>query len=116
MATLKMTDKEVNGVAVLALDGRIVLGEASHSLREKLQELLAEGKRKIVLNMADINFIDSAGLGTLMAAHDSATNHGSSVLRLCQLSKHFQEVMEVTKIKTVFDVYDTEAEAVSSFC
>jgi anti-sigma B factor antagonist len=111
---LRMTSKEVNGVSVLTLDGRIVLGEESHFLREKLKSLLAEGKKKIVLNMTDITYIDSAGMGILIAAHVSAKNQGASV-RLCHLGKKFQEVMQMTKILTVFDVYDTEAAAVSSF-
>ena len=64
---LKMTNREVDGVSVVALDGRIVLGEESNALREKVKSLIAEGKKKVVLNMANITFIDSAGLGTLVA-------------------------------------------------
>jgi anti-sigma B factor antagonist len=112
--TLKMTDSEADGVSVVELDGRIVLGEESNSFREKLKSLIAEGKKKIVLNMADIKYIDSAGLGTLVAAHLSAKNQGASV-RLCHLGKKFHEVMQMTKLLTVFDVYDTEATAVRSF-
>jgi anti-sigma B factor antagonist len=110
---LKMTNREVDGVSVVALDGRIVLGEESNALREKVKGLLAEGKKKIVLNMDNI-FIDSAGLGTLVAAHHSAKGQGAS-LRLCHLGSKFQEVLQITKLLTVFDVYDTEAAAVSSF-
>jgi anti-sigma B factor antagonist len=112
--TVKMTNSEVNGVSVMALDGRIVLGEESNSLREKLKGLIAEGKTKIVLNMAEIRYIDSAGLGTLVAAHLGAKTHGAS-LRLCHLGRKFHEVLLITKLLTVFDVYDTEAAAVSSF-
>jgi anti-sigma B factor antagonist len=111
---LKMTNREVDGVSVVALDGRIVLGEESNALREKVKQLLAEGKKKIVLNMDNITFIDSAGLGTLVAAHHSAKGQGAS-LRLCHLGSKFQEVLQITKLLTVFDVYDTEAQAVSSF-
>jgi anti-sigma B factor antagonist len=111
---LRMLDKEVNGVSVVILDGRIILGEESHFLREKLKSLLAEGKTKIVLNMADINYIDSAGLGILVTASLSAKTKGASV-RLCHLGNKFHEVMQMTKILTIFDVYDTEGEAVSSF-
>src|SRR5882762_7743901 len=67
--TIRMTNSEVDGVSVVTLDGRIVLGEESTSFREKLKSMIAEGKKKIVLNMADITYIDSAGLGTLVAAH-----------------------------------------------
>jgi anti-sigma B factor antagonist len=111
---LKMTNREVNGVSVMALDGRIVLGEESNALREKLKSLIAEGKKKIVLNMDNIKYIDSAGLGILVAAHCSAKTQGAS-LRLCHLGSKFQEVLQITKLLTVFDVCDTEAAAVASF-
>jgi anti-sigma B factor antagonist len=111
---LKMTNREVNGVSVMALDGRIVLGEESNALREKLKSLIAEGKKKIVLNMDNIKYIDSSGLGALVAAHCSAKTQGAS-LRLCHLGSKFQEVLQITKLLTVFDVSDTEAAAVASF-
>ena len=112
--SLKMTSHEVDGVTVVALDGRIVLGEESTTLREKFKGLTVAGKQKIVLNMDNITYIDSAGLGTLIAAHVSAKNHDASV-RLCHLGKKFHEVLQITKLLTVFDVYDTQAAAVSSF-
>jgi len=111
---LKMTSREVDGVTVVALDGRIVLGEESNALREKIKSMVAEGKKKIVLNMDGVTFIDSAGLGTLVAAHHSAKAQGAS-LRLCHLGTKFQEVLQITKLMTIFDVYNTEAEAVASF-
>jgi len=111
---LKMTDREVDGVSVVALDGRIVLGEESNALREKVKGLINSGKKKIVLNMDNVTFIDSAGLGTLVAAHHSAKSQGAG-LRLCHLGSKFQEVLQITKLMTVFDVYNTEAEAVASF-
>lgn len=114
IVTIKMTNREVDGVSVVTLDGRIVLGEESNSFREKLKSMLAEGKKKIVLNMANIKYIDSSGLGTLVAAHVSAKNQGASV-RLCNLGNKFHEIMQMTKLLTIFDVYDTEAAAVSSF-
>ena len=112
--SVRMTNSEIDGVSVVTLDGRIVLGEESTSFREKLKGLIAEGKKKIVLNMANITYIDSAGLGTLVAAHLSAKNQGASV-RLSNLGDKFHEVLQITKLLTVFDVYDTEAAAVSSF-
>ena len=112
--TIRMTNSEVDGVSVVTLDGRIVLGEESTSFREKLRSMIAEGKKKIVLNMANIKYIDSTGLGTLVAAHVSAKTQGASV-RLCHLGQKFHEIMQVTKLLTVFDVYETEAAAVSSF-
>jgi anti-sigma B factor antagonist len=111
---LKITHKEVDGVSVLALEGRIVLGEESNALRESVKSLLAKNKKQIVLNMDNVTYIDSAGLGTLVAAHHSARSQGAS-LRLCNLGSKFQEVLQVTKLLTVFDVYDSEAAAVQSF-
>ncbi len=112
--TVRMTNSEVGDVSVVRLDGRIVLGEESSALRLKLKGMIAEGKKKIVLNMADVKYIDSSGLGILVAVHLSAVNQDSSV-RLCQLGKHFHEILQVTKLLTVFDVYDTETAAVNSF-
>ena len=111
---LKMTNREVDGVSIVALDGRIVLGEESNALREKVKGLLGAGKKNIVLNMDNITFIYSAGLGTLVAAHHSAKNQGAS-MRLCHLGSKFQEVLQITKLLTVFDVFDTETAAVASF-
>ena len=111
---LKMSQREVDGVTVVALDGRIVLGEESNTLREKVKGLLAEGKKKIVLNVNNITFIDSAGLGTLMASHHTAKKEGAS-LRLCQLDNKFQQVLQITKLLTVLYISNTEAEAVASF-
>ncbi len=112
--SIRMTNSEVDGVSVVELDGRIVLGEESYSLGEKLKSLIAEGKKKIVLNMADIQNMDSTGLGTLVAAHLSAKTQGAS-MRLCHLGNKLHEVLQVTQLLTIFDVYDTEATAVSSF-
>jgi len=111
---LKITNREVDGVSVLALEGRIVLGEESNALRESVKSLLAKNKKQIVLNMDNVTYIDSAGLGTLVAAHHSARSQDAS-LRLCKLGSKFQEVLQVTKLLTVFDVYDSEAAAVQSF-
>jgi len=111
---LKITDREVDGAYVVALDGRIVLGEESQALRVKLKSLVAEGKKKVVLNMDNIKYIDSAGLGILVAAHVSAKLQGAS-LKLSNLGSKFREVLQITKLFTVFDVYNTEADAVASF-
>jgi anti-sigma B factor antagonist len=112
--SLHITEHIVDGVTILALSGRIVLGEESNALREKLKSLATGGAAKIVLNMAEIDYIDSSGLGTLVAAHLSAKNSGASV-RLCNLGHKFNEVMQLTKLITVFDVFDTEAAAIASF-
>jgi anti-sigma B factor antagonist len=111
---LKITNREVEGVSVVTLDGRIVLGDESNALRVKLKSLIAEGRKQIVLNMDNIKYIDSTGLGILVAAHCSAKTQGAS-LRLCHLGSKFQEVLQITKLLTVFEVCDTEAAAVASF-
>ncbi len=111
---LKMTNREVDGVAVVALEGRIVLGEESNALRERIKSLLAADQKKIVLNMDNVTYIDSAGLGTLVAAHTSAKSQKAG-LKLSNLGSKFQEVLQVTKLLTVFDVYDSEAAAIGSF-
>ena len=111
---LKMTNSESGDTSVVTLDGRIVLGEESHALREKLKSLVAQGKKRIVLNMERVAYIDSAGLGLLVAAHVSAQKHGAS-LKLSNLGRKFQELLQLTKLVTVFEVCDTEAAAVASF-
>jgi len=111
---LRMTDRDVNGVEVLDIEGRIVLGEESNSFREKVKGLLAAGKKKIVLNLANVSYIDSAGLGTLVATFHSARSQGAT-LKLANLGAKFKEVLQVTKLMTVFDTYDNEAGAIQSF-
>lgn len=111
---LRMAERDVNGITVLDIEGRIVLGEESNSFRERVKGLLASNHKKIVLNMANVTYIDSAGLGTLVATFHSARSQGGT-LKLCNLGSKFREVLQVTKLMTVFDVYDNEAAAVQSF-
>jgi len=111
---LRMTDRQVGGVTVVDLDGRIVLGEESNSFRERVKGLLTSNHKNVVLNMANVTYIDSAGLGTLVATFHSARSQGGT-LKLCNLGSKFREVLQVTKLMTVFDVYDNEAAAIQSF-
>jgi anti-sigma B factor antagonist len=106
--------KQIGDVSVVALKGRFVLGEGSSSLRERIKSLIGDGKKKIVLNMANVTYIDSAGLGTMVAARVSAKKEGT-VLLLSDLGNKFHEVLQVTRLLTIFDVYPTAAEAISSF-
>jgi anti-sigma B factor antagonist len=108
---LKISIREMDDVAVLALDGRIVLGEETSSLREKVKSLLGEGKKKVVLDLKNVTLIDSSGLGALVAAHSSAKSDGAS-LRLCNLGARSNELLQVTKLYTVFEVSNTEVDAV----
>src|SRR6202040_1364238 len=92
--SLKITNSETGGTAIVTLDGRIVLGEEGNALREKLKNLIAGGKKQIVVNMKHITCVDSSGLGTLFAAHLSARAEGAS-LKLCDVGSKFQEVLQI---------------------
>lgn len=111
---LKITTRETDGVTVLALDGRLSMGEETNSLRDKVKAFLAEGKSKMVLNMDRTTQIDSVGLGTLVGLHATAKAQNVS-LRLSNLGPRLKEILQVTKLLTVFDVFESEAEAVRSF-
>src|SRR5260370_33924584 len=110
---LRMASHEVDGITVLALDGRIVLGEETVALREKVKSLLAEGKKNIVVDLKNVSMIDSSGLGALVAAHSSAKS-GGAALRLCNLGSRTNELLQMTILLTVVEVSDSEADAVCS--
>jgi anti-sigma B factor antagonist len=112
--TNNITNKEIEGVSVVSFDGRIVLGPESSALRERVKSLLAEGKKKIVLNMSNVTYIDSSGLGMLVALHVSARGQAAE-MHLSNLGEKFQDVLQLTRLLTVFSVYDTEAEAIRGF-
>jgi anti-sigma B factor antagonist len=111
---LNIVEKEESGVTVLQLIGRVTLGEESNQLRTKLKDLLSQGKTRLVLDLAEVSYIDSAGLGALVAGYTSAQNQGAN-LKLANLTKRFHEQLSITKLVTVFDVYASVQEAVKSF-
>ena len=111
---LKITSRDVGAVSVIYLDGRIVLGEESNAFRHEVRALLSKDRKKIVLNLENVTYIDSAGLGTLVAMYQSAHNRGA-VLKLSSLGSKFQDLLQITKLVTVFDVFETELAAVESF-
>ncbi len=111
---LEIVEKESSGVTILVLSGRVVLGNESNQLRTKLKEIVAQGKKRLVLDLADVKYIDSAGLGTLVAGYTSAQNQGAS-MKLANLTKKFDEQLHITKLVTVFDVYESVDDAVKSF-
>lgn len=111
---LNISNKQVGDISVVVLKGRIVLGEGSSALRQRVKELVGDGKKKIVLNMANVTYVDSAGLGALVEAHVSAKKQGASLL-LSDLGIKFHEVMQITRLVTVFSVFATETEAIRSF-
>jgi len=112
--SMKFTTREVGGVTLVDLSGKITLGEGGLTLREEVHKLLAEGKKKIVLNLADVNYIDSSGLGELVSAYTAVKNAGGE-LKLLNLTSKVRDLLVITKLVTVFDVKDDEAAAVSSF-
>jgi anti-sigma B factor antagonist len=108
---LKLALREVDGVSVVSLDGRLGVGDEANSLRDRVKGLLADGKRKVVLNMDHVALIDSAGLGTLVGLHHSAASCGAS-LQLCNLNAQLKELLQMTRLLTVFGVSASEADAV----
>jgi len=110
---LKLTKKTVDGILVVVCSGRIVFGEESSMLRDEVKKDLLENKR-IVLNLGDVNYIDSGGLGTLVALHTTALSAGASI-KLANLTKRVGDLLQVTKLLTVFDVHDSEYKALESF-
>jgi len=111
---LDIQTREVNGVTLVELSGKIILGEESSALREKIKDLIATGKTKLLLNLARISFIDSAGVGTLVSAYTSARSQGGEV-KLSSLTKKFRETLQVTRLLTVFEVFDDDAAGIASF-
>ena len=111
---LEIRTREIEGVSVVVLRGRLVLGEASKELRDSLNRLLSEGKRQLVLNLEDVSYIDSSGIGTLVAAYSTVQRQGGS-LRLSHLGSKFQEALQLTRLLTVFEVFPNDEAAVMSF-
>ncbi|MGA2375855.1 MAG: STAS domain-containing protein [Candidatus Sulfotelmatobacter sp.] len=110
---LKVTTRTKDGVLVVDCTGRIVFGEESSLLRETVKQAVTENNR-IVLNLGEVSYIDSGGLGTLVALRITAQNAGGTI-KLTNLTKRVGDVLQVTKLLTVFDVYNSEAEAIESF-
>ena len=111
---LTIATREVDGVVVLDLSGRITLGEGSVQLRDAIRGLISKGQKNILLNLADVNYIDSSGLGELVSAFTTAKNQQAEV-KLLNLSKKVHDLLQLTKLYTVFDVKDDEASAIASF-
>jgi len=110
---LRLSTRTLGGVLVVDCAGRIVFGEESAYLRDAIKKLIAE-KQNLVLNLAAINYIDSGGLGTLVGLYITARNTGTSI-KLANLTQRVGDLLQVTKLVTVFDVYDSEQKAVDSF-
>jgi len=106
--------REVRGVSIVDLNGKITLGENTGSLRDEMRSLLSQGVENIVLNFKDVGYVDSAGLGELVGAYTTAKNRGCS-LKLLNLQGKMRDLMQITKRYTVFPVFEDEESAVTSF-
>ena len=111
---LTIASRVVDGVTVLDLSGRITLGEGSVQLRDAIRGLIGKGEKKILLNLGDVNYIDSSGLGELVSAFTTAKNQQADV-KLLNLTKKVHDLLQLTKLYTVFDIKDDEASAIASF-
>lgn len=111
---LKISTREVEGVTIVDISGRITLGEETRELRKSIRDLVSEGKKKIVLNLADVSYIDSSGVGELVAGYTAVRNAGGE-LKLLNLTKKVHDLLQVTKLYTIFDIKDNEFMAIKSF-
>jgi anti-sigma B factor antagonist len=111
---MEFSTRQVGGVTIVDLNGRIVLGEGSATLRDTVHDLLSKGLKSIVLNLGEVSYIDSSGLGELVSAFTAAKKQGAE-LKLLNLTKRVYALLQITKLYTVFDVMEDEAAAVKSF-
>ena len=111
---MQIAERETGAVTVLDLSGKITLGEGDALLKDKLHSLLHQGRKNLVLNLGQVQYVDSAGLGALVSAYTTVTREGGS-LKLVSVTKKLQDLLSITKLLTVFDTYDSEDEAIRSF-
>jgi anti-sigma B factor antagonist len=112
--SMQIEERAVGDVVVLDLKGKVTLGEGDELLKDKVNSLVNQGHRKIVLNLADVPYVDSAGLGEIVRTYTTVSRQGGS-MKLLNLTKRITDLLSITKLLTVFDTYDSEADAVRSF-
>ena len=112
--TMKTSTRQIDGVTIVDCSGRITLGEGSVILRDTVRELLSKGQKKLLLNLGEVTYIDSSGIGELVSAFTTVRNQGGE-LKLLNLTKKVHDLLQITKLYTVFDVRDDEASAVKAF-
>jgi anti-sigma B factor antagonist len=112
--SMKATNRQVEGVAVVDMSGRITLGEGSVVLRDTIRDLIGKGNKKILLNLGDVTYIDSSGIGELVSAF-TAVRRENGELKLLNLTKKVHDLLQITKLYTVFDIKDDEATAIKAF-
>jgi anti-sigma B factor antagonist len=111
----QVTTRQANGITVLEVSGRIYLGEGGVVVRNAIQKALNFGARKLIVDMGDVNYMDSSGIGELTCAYTSAKRVGCD-LKLVRLTPKIDNLMQLTKLDTIFEIYQDEQEAVASFC
>jgi len=114
MSDINISERQAGDVTILDLEGKVTIGEGSVALRGAIRRLLGEGKNKILLNLGKVGYIDSSGIGELVSSFTAVNKEGGS-LKLLNLTQKIQDLLAITKLLTVFDVYDAEAEALASF-
>jgi len=112
--SVKMTSRQVGDVTVVDATGRITLGEGATIFRDTIRDLAAKGNKKILVNLADVSYIDSSGIGEMVSSFTTVTNHGGQ-LKLLNLTKRVKDLLQITKLYTVFEVFEDESSAVRSF-
>ena len=112
--SVKLTTRQVGEVTVVDAAGRITLGEGASIFRDTLRDLASGGKKKLLLNLAEVSYIDSSGIGEMVSGFTTVTNAGGQV-KLLNLTKRVKDLLQITKLYTVFEVFDDEAAAVRSF-
>jgi len=112
--SVKLTTRQVGDVTVIDAVGRITLGEGSSTFRDMIRDMAAAGNKKLLLNLGEVSYIDSSGIGELVSGFTTVTNHGGN-LKLLNLTKRVKDLLQITKLYTVFEVHDDEAAAVRSF-
>ncbi len=112
--SVKLTTRQVGDVTVIDAVGRITLGEGASTFRDKVRELVAGGNKKMLLNLAEVSYIDSSGIGEMVSGFTTVTNQGG-VVKLLSLTKRVKDLLQITKLYTVFEVFEDEATAVRSF-
>ena len=112
--TMKSSTRQVDGVTIVDLSGRITLGEGSVVLRDTIRDVIGQGHKKILLNLGDVTYIDSSGIGELVSAFTTVRNQGGE-LKLLNLTKKVHDLLQITKLYTVFDIKDDEATAIKSY-
>ena len=111
---MEITLRTVGDIQILDCSGKITLGEGTMTVRNTVRDILKDNGKKIILNLADVNYIDSSGIGELVSTYTTVTNHGGQ-LKLLNLTKKIHELLQITKLLTVFQVFNDEQDAIGSF-